>query len=90
MQLSREEAARAGRALRTLVHNEAFETAIEIVREQYRTQVFDSRPQDRELREMAYQEAVALDRLLSTINSLIAIHETEVMEDFDLDDEPLE
>ena len=86
MYLSREEAARAGRALRPLVKTDAFETTLEIMKEQYRMQVFDSAPHEKEARELVYQEAIALDRLLSTINSLIAVYEAAALEEAE-DDE---
>lgn len=83
MNLSREDAALAGRVLRPLIRTDAFDLAVAIMREQYRTMVFDSAPSQKEARELAYQQARALEDLLSTINTLIAVHEAEEFRDED-------
>ena len=81
MNLSREDVALAGRTLRPLMKTDAFDMAIAILREQYRLQVFESSPSQRETREIAYLQAKALDELLATLNSLIAVYETEALGD---------
>lgn len=87
MNLSLEDVALAGRTLRPLIKTDAFDMAVAILREQYSRAVFDSSPSMSEHRETAYYQAKALDELLSTLNSLIAVYEAEELRIADEDDE---
>jgi hypothetical protein len=82
-----EEAVRIGMELRRIVSTESFDKAVEALKEQYRSQVFNSKPGDHATRERAYMEAHALDELLITFNTFIAIAEADVL---DVDEDQLE
>lgn len=80
MHITVEEAARIGMELRRVVNTDSFEKCVEVLKELYRSRVFDSKPGDAEHRERAYAEAHALNELLTTFNSFIAIAESEALE----------
>lgn len=80
MNLSVEEAARIGMELRRVCQTDSFHRVVETLKEQYRYQVFDSDPEDIDARERAYSQARALDELLITFNTFIAIAEAEALE----------
>lgn len=83
-EISLEEAVRIGMALRRVTSDPAFDTCVEVMKEQYRSAIFDSQPSEVEKRETAYAEARALDELLLTFNTFIAIAEADA-EDVDED-----
>lgn len=80
MKLTVDEAVRIGMELRRLTNGTAFHSAIEVLKEQYRSQIFDSQPEEVEKRETAYAEAHALDELLTTFNSFIAMADAKTLE----------
>lgn len=82
-----EEAVRIGMELRRVVDTDSFKACVETLREQYRAQVFNSKPGDTATRERAYMEAHALEELMITFNTFIAIAEADVLE---VDEDQLE
>ena len=82
-----EEAVRIGMELRRVVQTDSFQTCVEVLQEQYRSQVFNSDPSDIAARERAYAQAHALDELLITFNTFIAVAEADVL---DVDEDQLE
>lgn len=83
-QLSLEEAVRIGMALRRVTSDPAFDTCVEVMKEQYRSAIFDSKPSEVDKREQAYAEARALDELLITFNTFISLAEADA-DDIDED-----
>jgi hypothetical protein len=86
MRLTQEQAIRIGLELRRLVIAEGFQTAINIMKQEYQNRVFDSAPHEREVRELAYAEANALGNLLATINSFVALAESAMLHEQATDD----
>lgn len=66
--------------LKRVIQTDAFNKAVEIIQHEYKSRFFDSAPHERERRDMAYQEARALDNLLSTLNSFIVIADSEALQ----------
>ena len=77
--MTREEAIRIGSELQYLMQTKGFQTAIQIMQMEYRDKVFASQPDESNVRETAYLEARALDNLLATFNSFVAIAEQEAL-----------
>ena len=75
-----ETAVRIGMELRRTVQTDAFAEVINVMKQQYNAQIFDSQPGETEVRERAYQAAHALDELLITINTFVSIAEADVLE----------
>lgn len=78
--MTREEAARIGMELRRVVQTQSFEKCIEVLQQQYHAEVFNSTPDEVQRRERAYAQANALNELLITFNTFIAIAESEALE----------
>ncbi|MBD3754225.1 MAG: hypothetical protein IE937_01120 [Gammaproteobacteria bacterium] len=86
MNISLEKAVQIGLQLRPLINTESFQTAVEALREEYRTRVFDSDYSEREKREQAYQQHRALDDLLINLNTFVNIAEAETLGEFTHED----
>lgn len=75
--------------LKRVIQTDAFNKAVDVIQHEYKSRVFDSAPNEREKRDMAYLEARALDNLLATLNSFIVIAESEALQQlaYGLDDD---
>ena len=78
--MTRDEVVRLGMELKRVIQTDAFNKAVDVIRHEYTSRVFDSALHEREQRDMAYQEARALDNLLSTLNSFVVIAESEALQ----------
>lgn len=86
IQISYEDAVKAGMELRRIVTTQSFQLCLETLRDQYQREFFNSAWGERDKREQAYQQMCALDDLVSTINSFVRIAEQEVFETEQPDD----
>lgn len=64
-----------------------FDLAVAALKEEYQTSFFSSAHGDREKREIAYQQARALDDLLITLNTFVSIADANTQSQEDEADE---
>lgn len=57
-----------GREAQELLANQTFLNFVEVLKEAYKNQLFDSKPEDSALREELYRRSMALDDLLHVLN----------------------
>lgn len=77
MNFNRDRLLRAGAELRRLVNAEGFDTALEVLRDQYKEMLFQTTPGDEGERERLYRQYHALDDLLGIINTLVYASEQD-------------
>lgn len=87
IQITRDKAIRLGIELGAVMKTEGFKTALEVLQHEYQTRVFNSAPHEREARELAYQEARALDNLIATLNTFVAVAEHESLKSLVFDED---
>lgn len=85
--LTRTEVIRLGDELRPLLSSNGFQKAVEVIRLEFQSRVFNSSPAERSEREAAYQEARAFESLLSTLNTFVAVSDHEALMDRDDEEE---
>ena len=81
MQLTHQEMVRLGMGLRPAFRTDAFQKSVEILRYQYQTNIMATDPHEREKREAFYYEARALEALLSTLQTIVHIAESDTDDD---------
>lgn len=79
MEITKQALVNAGATLRRLSNSEGFEVAVHLLREDYRNRIMTTKPEERELREMYYQQAQSFEDLLGVIQTLIQGTETEFL-----------
>lgn len=62
------ETLQTGRAAQELLNNQTFIKFLDALKQAYKDQIFDSRPEDSQLREEIYLRAAVLDDLLHLLN----------------------
>jgi hypothetical protein len=80
VELTEQEAVRIGMAFRRLTHTDEFERVIEILKAQFMQQITGSAYGDTVTREESFQQLRALDELMTTINTFIAIADADSLE----------
>lgn len=80
MKLTEADAVRIGNELRKCAHGDAFDFVIESLHAQYTQQIMQSDYGDTTARENAFRQSRALDELVMTINTFIAIAEADALE----------
>jgi hypothetical protein len=80
VELTEEQARRIGMEFRRLTQGDALDTAVKCLQAQYHNQIVTSAYEDTDTRENAFKQSRALDDLMVTINTFIAIAESEETE----------
>ncbi|MDQ2066742.1 hypothetical protein Q9295_10165 [Xinfangfangia sp. CPCC 101601] len=91
IQLTKEKALRVGAGLRNLMKDEGFETAVQVLKDEYQTVLFSTLPHETDKRQLLYLEARCLDNLLATLRSFVAHADHEAMKSlvYSDEDEPI-
>lgn len=80
MELTENEAVRIGMEFRRLTNTNEFGQVLEILKHQYMSQITGSAYGATEEREASFQQLRALDELMTTINTFIAIADADILE----------
>lgn len=79
MPLTRDKAYRAGMALRRLMNDEAFDVAVDLLKEDYTSRILTSEYADAAGRETNYRRLVALNDLIGVMSTLAYAVEQEAL-----------
>lgn len=78
--ITHEQAVRLGMSLKPVMNTDGFKVSVEVMQEEFHRAVFDSQPHQQDSREEAYRQAKALDDLIATFNSFVAVYEAQALE----------